>query len=1206
MIAAHTLARTLWETCPMRRLTALSLLALVLGLCGTLVQDRAPEERLAAAAADLQERVDRGFDALLARARAALEADDLPMDAAHAEGEGGMRLYRGHAVAAWTDHAPISDGELDTARAAHLDLPDGIYLHAFAEGNGRSVHAVQRVWFQPPFENQYLEHRFDPGFSLPKGMEASASPGLGPVVRDAQGEVMLRLQWADDEAVPGSRSLLGILLVAAALAVAVAALAILLHRLRSPWLAVLFFTLTLFGARYATLAAGGSRSLASYPLFDPSLFASSFLSPSLGDLLINTAILLLVALFIRRVLRDAKVGARPWPWAMIALFLLFALATGITSVMASLVHDSRVGIDLFRIQGLNAYGLLALLDVGVLLWSWGLLADAAVRLFADKLPDRRALLMATAAALVLIGVNHWAGNYDLLLSIWPLLALILVHRLHRRPGTIPALGLIAVMAFITAHVLNRETFKRIEVDRKTIAESSITMEDPVIEHLFEEAKAEMRTNTSLRSWLRSGSPCSSSELDRMVRQAFFTGYWDRYDLRLHLIGPDDRLFCSTSPDATSSARSVLARFEQGVPTGRFHDLRVTGRPGEDALYMGEVMVDSTRLFVELRPRLVADGLGFPELLLAGKRPSLLKQNRFVQARYARGMLISSTGGFVFPVEWTREIPADGLHWQESGYDILAQGDPHGAMVILGSSIPSWWDHLTTFSYLFLFYCLLTVVVLGVILLLRRKHLAPVGVSGKVRLGVAGFALIGLLLFAFGMFRMIDVRQQQRSHRTLDERSRGVLAELRQTLRSEDTLPPSIAPYMDHLLTNLSNVFFTDLTLYDPEGLLFATSREQVFNAGLLGRRMDPRAYHRLAIEGASSYIGREHIGNAGFSTAYMPFRNDQGRVLAYLALPYFARQAEVEQARASGYVALVNLFTLLFLLSVVAATLIAHWTTRPLQMLRRSLERIDLGARNEPIPYRGNDELGQLVSVYNSKVEELRESALKLARSERESAWREMAKQVAHEIKNPLTPMKLNIQQFQRTWDPQAPDAKERLDRFSSGLVEQIDVLSRIAGEFSHFAQIPPAQPEQVDLVEVARAAVQLFADTPGCAVGLHGVGPLPVLADREHLLRVFNNLIKNGLQAIPDGQAGCVEVLLRQEGGEAIAEVRDNGSGIAPEDRERIFQPSFTTKGSGMGLGLAMVMRMVENAGGRVWFETQEGLGTSFFVALPLDKTAV
>ena len=470
--------------------------------------------------------------------------------------------------------------------------------------------------------------------------------------------------------------------------------------------------------------------------------------------------------------------------------------------------------------------------------------------------------------------------------------------------------------------------------------------------------------------------------------------------------------------------------------------------------MGHLWLDSTQLFVELRPRLVADGLGFPELLLAGQRPSPFKPGRFVRARYERGVLTSSSGPFVFPISWKRPIPPDGLHWIDNGYDLLAQGDPHGALLVLGTRIPSWWDHVTTFSYLFLFFCLLAAMVGGIGLLFSKDRTVTMGISGKVRLGVAGFAIVSLLIFTFGMRRMLDVRQEQRSSRTLDERSRGVLAELRQTLRGEGVLAPSMTPYLDHLLGNLSNVFFTDLTLYDPKGVLFATSREQVFNTGLLGRRMDPRAYQRLAVEGASSFIHGEHIGTATFSTAYMPFRNDQGEVLAYLALPYFARQGEVEQERAAGFVALVNLFTLLFLLSVVAAALITHWTTRPLELLRRGLERIGLGARNEPINYRGNDELGQLVSVYNGKVDELRESAMKLARSERESAWREMAKQVAHEIKNPLTPMKLNIQQFQRTWSPELPDARPGWTGSVMDWCSRSKALSRIAGEFSDFAQM--------------------------------------------------------------------------------------------------------------------------------------------------------
>jgi len=1192
----------------MRRPLLLLLLALALLIGAALIHERPPQERLVSAAAELQVRVDQAYAGLSAMATAALDADTIPMDGEHGQGETGLRLFKDHVVTAWTDHAPISDATLDTARATQLTLPDGIYLHAHATDRDRSAHALQRVWFRPPFENQYLNKHFDPGFTLAKGVMATEESGLGPVVRDADGQVMLRLEWANENPSPGVRSLAVLILLLLATALSIAALWTLALRIPSAPLALAGFLAVLLGVRLATLAYGSFEALATYAVFDPSLFASSFFMPSLGDLLINTGILLCAALFTRQVLLRQSVLRHAQAAAAGAMVLLFFCAGGIGSVMIALVHDSSVSLDLFRVQGFNGYSVAALTAIGVLLFAWCVLADALVRLISPAVGAASKLGLMVLACGALIAVHHLAGNYDLMLALWPVPVLLLLDSMHRRAGsgtyqTIPVLLLIAVLALFTAHVLNRQTFKRIELERSALAETATTREDPVIELLFEEAKRELEKDATVLAWVRGGAPCTSSDLDRVLRQPFFTGYWDRYDLRLHLIHERGRGVCSTSPDAVTSAQALVDRFEQGVPASNHRDLRNTDRPGEDALYMGQLWLDSTRLFVELRPRLVTDGLGFPELLLAGQRPSPFKPGRFVRARYERGVLTSSSGPFVFPITWRRPVPPEGAHWTEARHELLAQGDPQGSLVVLGTRIPTWWDHVTTFSYLFLFFCLLAAVIGAIALLMGRGRPMPLGISGKVRLGVAGFAIASLLLFTFGMRRMLDVRQEQRSYRSLNERSRGVLAELRQTLRAEDALPPSMAPYLDHLLGNLSNVFYTDLTLYAPDGLLFATSREQVFNNGLLGRRMDPRAFQRLALEGASSFIHGEHIGTATFSTAYMPFRNDQGEVLAYLALPYFARQGEVEQERAASYVALVNLFTLLFLLSVVAAALITQWTTRPLELLRRGLERIGLGARNEPINYRGNDELGQLVGVYNRKVGELRESAMKLARSERESAWREMAKQVAHEIKNPLTPMKLNIQQFQRTWTPELPDAQERLDRFSDGLVQQIDALSRIAGEFSYFAQMPRAQAEQVDLREVATASTALFAAQPEGQVVLHSpAAPLIVHADREHLLRAFNNLIKNALEAMPGPTGGRVDVSLWQEGDQAMVQVQDNGTGIPEADRAHIFQPRFTTKSSGMGLGLAMVKRMVENAGGKVWFETEEGAGSSFFVALPVQ----
>ncbi|MEO8733138.1 MAG: histidine kinase dimerization/phospho-acceptor domain-containing protein, partial [Flavobacteriales bacterium] len=944
--------------------------------------------------------------------------------------------------------------------------------------------------------------QFDSGFNLVTGIMADRGSGAGPVVQDRKGKRMLRLYWADGTSKPGARSWGALLLALFAIGTGVVALWELLRDKQRPWLTIGLFTGILLGVRWATLLRGPFAALTSSPLFDPSLFAASFFMPSLGDLLINAVLLLCAALFIQRVLRGASQHRGSRIGAVVALVVLLLVAEGVDLVMVALVHDSSVSLDLFHVQDLDIYSGAALLAIATLLGAWCILADTLITLLVPAPPGRWMYLLLTAGTILFIGIHHAAGSYDVVLAFWPMPVIYLVGRLRRDPGTAPALVLIAVLALFTAHVLNRQTFKRVELDRSALAETATTRQDPVIELLFNEAGRNLVKDKQVVAWLRDGHPCTAMDLDRLVRQAFFTGYWDRYDLRLHLLSADGTRYCSTSPNAPSTAHTIIDRFEQGVPVAQDSDLRITDRPGEDALYIGRVPLHGSTLFVEVLPRLVSDGLGFPDLLLAGDRTVQHRFDHFARARYERGVLTGSSGDHVFPVTWKWPVPPGGLKYVVDGYDFLAEGDPQAGLIVLGTRIPTVVDHVTTFSYLFLFFCLIAAMVGVVRILLGLGGPFRLGLHGKVRAGILAFAIISLGLFAFGIQKLLQTRSIERSSQTLNDRSRGVIAELRENIPEDDVLGPALQPYLDYFLGQLSNVFLTDLTLYSPDGLLLATSREQVFNTGLLGPRMDPAAYQKLAIDGDGSFIHGEQIGTATFSTAYMSLRNDRGEVKAFLALPYFARQGEVDRERAASYAAMVNLFALLFLMSVLAAALITNWTTRPLQLLRRGLERIGLGTHNEPIRYRGNDELGQLVEVYNRKVEELRVSAENLARSERESAWREMARQVAHEIKNPLTPMKLNIQQFQRTWSPEQPDARERLDRFSNGLVEQIDALSRIAGEFSDFAQMPRAQAEQVDLREVANAATALFAADPGAQVVLQAGPSSMVQVDREHLLR--------------------------------------------------------------------------------------------------------
>lgn len=1207
----------------MRPTLILLVLAIICGVLAIIVHDPPPEERLEVVAEEIQRAMGDSQELLrhevdmIARDASGKSCDDLragsvilPRQRAQRDELGiEYRVTCDSLLVAWSGNAPVEvfgDGVRAVIRNAN-----GVWAHAGARaGADAEVHGLRAIWYEVPFENRYLRGHFHPSLDVEEGIAASLGPGLGPVVRDRAGDVLFRLQWTGDVAPPGVRARWRLLFVLVCAVCALTAVWTALSRMAvrgRSWTAMGVMLAVVGCAKSANAVFGPPSVLSGFAWADPDLFASSVLLPSFADLLLTVALLVFVCAFLRHALLFALPSRRPTITTGITLLILIAFAAGINEVMIALVRDSRIPLDLFHAQSLDAASAVALLAIAFLLFAWVLLADGLVRWLSPVGEERTVLIVTLIAFAAAHLVHHLFGDFDSVLVLWPVPVLFTLWRMRRgRSRMANALVLISALSLFTVHVLNRQTFKRNERDRAALAESAVTHEDPIVEWLFREARSAMAADKGTLALLGDSVPLSSAELDARLRQPFFDGEWNNYEVRLHLFDARGRARGSTSSEGMPRLADLRARFEQGVPVEGDNTLRNVHRPVERALYIGALDIGANgRLIVELLPRVLPEGLGFPELLMAGDRAVERRTDRYARAHYERGTLLESRGDFSFPTRWTTPIPPDGSLSEQDGYELFASGDARNSLMVVASRLPTWLDHATTFSYLFILFALLG----GGFLLLRTalawRGLPPFGVATKLRAGILLMACIAIALFAFGARHLLATDLDTRTSQQLDERSRSAIAELRQHVHADADIAPALYADVDHWLDKTSGVLLTDITAYAPDGQLMATSREQVFNNGLLGKRMDPDAYMAMAVGHRSTFTHTERIGGAEFLAAYRPLLNDRGDVLAYLAIPYFARQTEVEEARATGFVAIVNLFVLLFLIGIGAATVIATWATRPLSALKRGLERVQLGAPNEHLPYQGEDELGELVRVYNRKVEELRESAEKLARSERESAWKEMARQVAHEIKNPLTPMKLGIQHFQLTWDPQALDAKERLDRFTASMVEQIDALSRVAGDFSRFAQMSAAQEVKLDLNEVARSAVVLFAGEPNADITLHAAmeGPLRVKADREHVLRMFNNLLKNALQAIPQGRRGEVHVALRADGAHAIVEIRDNGTGIPEEVRDRIFEPSFTTKSSGMGLGLAMVKRMVEQAGGSVWFETRADLGTAFFLSFPLVR---
>jgi nitrogen fixation/metabolism regulation signal transduction histidine kinase len=288
------------------------------------------------------------------------------------------------------------------------------------------------------------------------------------------------------------------------------------------------------------------------------------------------------------------------------------------------------------------------------------------------------------------------------------------------------------------------------------------------------------------------------------------------------------------------------------------------------------------------------------------------------------------------------------------------------------------------------------------------------------------------------------------------------------------------------------------------------------------------------------------------------------------------------------------------------AVFISGRLTAPLTMLSDGLASVEVGKKSEHLKYRGNDEIGELVKQYNRMVDEIEESTYKLANSEREYAWREMAKQIAHEIKNPLTPMKLNVQQLLKSWKDKIPDFGEKLEKFTTNQIEYIDNLSSIASAFSAFAKMPGTNPVEVNIIDQLKITLELFKDTDNTTfdVAWPRENKIIVYADKEHLNGVFSNLIKNGIQSVPQQREGQIKVSMEVRSDKVIVAISDNGTGISETLQKKLFTPNFTTKSSGMGLGLSIVKKYIESANGRIWFESETDTGTTFYVELPLKYT--
>ena len=1139
-----------------------------------------------------------------------------------------------------------------------VQLPNGWFAVEKISSAKKDLFALILLKREYAYQNKYLVNEFQRDFNINSDVELkvdadkvgqkSTSESSGGDVYETEGDYLLTLDFPS--ASSGSSfvfffsvllNLLGFIFSVWFLQSEVDSLK---NKIGRGWSALLL-AVTIIILRYLTIQIDFPQLFYETKLFSPELYGDASYSwlGSLGDLMVNAVLFFYLAFYtFRNIISEEKKRETfdeesgviyKFGFPFLILTVLFLFSGIINYVFEGIISNSNIPFTLNDIFSQNVFTFMALSIIALFFIAYFLLLDKAIDVIRAMKPKRNEILIITLSSIMLFTViSHLIGTVDLILVFWPVILfgfVVWAKEKDFRYSFSVIVILLFVISFFSAHVVLKFTERKEKESRKIFVQKLSAEQDPLAEHLFTEVEIPISTDTALINLLahpyhKDKSPINlpSDKKENFTQQLiskYFSGYWEKYEIRVSVFDTT----CLPLVNGSSPDRDNLNYFEEaisseGIPTESNSFYYLTNSTGRIS-YLARIPLIQTNdvsyrigdLFIEFDSRIVSEETGFPELMLdrkLGITPDLLD---YSYAKYKDGKLITYHGKFPYSLSAECYLPDSSLKdfpknsFSESdNFSHLSFMTDENSLVVISKKEEGRIVMVTTFSYLFAFFSLILLVLLFLRFLIFERTIKVDSFRSRLQYVLVSMVLFSLLFFGGGTIYYIKQQYERQTQQSVRDKMLSALVEGMQELGGETELKQTKSDYFSYILKRMSNIFLTDISLYDKKGNLAGSSQMKMFDEGLMSRKMCPESYYHLALRQDIEYIHDEKIGKLEYLSAYCSFRNDEGELLGYLNIPYFARQTELEKEISAILSAIINIYVLLFVISVILALAISEYFTKPLKLIQEKLSKVKLGKASEPIEWKSQDEIGSLVNEYNRMIDELQKSAELLAKSERETAWREMAKQVAHEIKNPLTPMKLSIQHLQRTWKNKDDDMDKKIERITATMIEQIETLSNIASEFSSFAKMPTTVSEKVNVKIALENCISLFKDSTDTEFSFDcAFDNVFVYADKEQMLRVCNNLLKNALQAIPDNRQGKIDVSLSRKDGSLLVKIKDNGTGIAEDKMNKIFLPNFTTKTGGMGLGLAMVKSIVETFNGRIWFETSRGNGTTFFVSLPEYK---
>lgn len=972
-------------------------------------------------------------------------------------------------------------------------------------------------------------------------------------------------------------------------------------------------------------------------LFSPSVYGTNFFMKSLGDLFVNSLLLIWITLFIRfhyrfksSKWRNRKETIR-FPLAFLVSLIMVLITFAAARIIASLVSDPQISFDVIHFFSLNIYSVIGFIVLSCVATAYFFLIQILMQPLRAFLPLQKysRLLFIAASGLIVLSFN--IGNqvsYYICVLLWLLLFVyllefkILLLHAYRLVSSRFVFWAFFFSVSIAAVVVIQNRAKELEA-RKHFAENLSNKADPAGPVIMNIILTDFRNEYLSRIFYRFKDPVQNLILKDSLVKETFSGYSNKYNTEIYTFDSSGKPLFNLRPTSFNDLNAIIQ--SQGKPTG-IPDLYYYDVSYSNFNYISKKQITDTLgdnegyIFIVSKPKKFKSEALYPQLFSRGNNNSIESSSEYAFAIYDNGQLSTSYNDYPFSTH-IGKITLDHHQFkniQKNGYEELWYQPRPGKVVVITRQDRFFLESITLFAYLFCSFLVITIFfnLIGHFISDRRwrvnrRPFWQLTIRNQVHgtiilISVFSFIVIGISTILFFINRYHNNNREMLSrtihvmenelHTTLDSATIDHIKSRSLENVSEEKLAD--------VINNVSNIHATDINLYDLDGNLKVSSVPLPYEKGIVSRKMDPIAWYHLNTLKEAQFFQEQNIGTLNYLSNYLPVRDENGKEYAYLNIPYFESQNKLQDEISNFLVAIINLNAFIFLIAGIIALFITNKITKSFLLISNKMKQINLQTGNEEIVWHRKDEIGDLVNEYNKMVRQLEISANKLARSEREGAWREMARQVAHEIKNPLTPMKLNLQYLQMAIDKNSPDVKNISLYVANIMLEQIEHLSQIAGDFAQFANINNIKMQVFDLNEMLRNVVTLYSTNEQVEIhaDLYPEG-LIINADKTQVNRLFTNLLQNAVQSVPEFRKIQITIKSKPEEGHARVSIKDNGTGIPPSMQEKIFTPNFTTKSSGTGLGLAMCKGIVEKIGGSIWFDTEVGEWTTFYVRIPLWK---